>query len=226
MPRPELKDVIELLCDPLRELGYHKRRLGSFTHEFNADILGVIEIRVFKKPDGLQTEPFIGVRHQPVERLYRKLEGENFHPYDPKTISTNLSLTLVGKRRYMSSPGGWWTFSDEADLKRRGPAMVEALRQHGLPFIEKLASLEAIVEQLVRTDVSGYYAVLAMHLLSGPAAALEQAHFYLSRCDGRVDPAAMEYRRFIARFLEHIRQQGQEISPTSLRAVQTFLESD
>ena len=210
MPRPELKDVVSLITEPLQKLGYQRRKIGFFTYEFNKDVLGVIDFIVTKKPYGLVTDPFIGLRHQSVHRLYCQLEGDKFHPYDPPTMSTDLGVALIGQPPYQADHLGSWIFEDEEDLAKRGPSMVEAFRDHGMPYIEKHTSLEAVTEYLAEGDVPGRFSVVALYLLKGLAAALEHAERYLDRFNPEL-AVGVDYRRFIRRLLEHAKSEGKQI---------------
>ena len=94
MLRPELKDVVNKTRERMEALGYRKRRIGDFTRAYTEDILGVVSLLALKKPDGLQVEPFMGVRHQPLYRLYCQFTQIDFHPYDTPLVPMRLGQNL------------------------------------------------------------------------------------------------------------------------------------
>jgi len=142
------------------------------------------------------------VRHQRVERLIASLLGEKPHPYSPHTVSVHLGY-LMPEPRYRP-----WRFGDEPVAGRVGQ-MVDAINEHGLPFMGRLRTLDALVTAI--QEGLGVLEQLAfrlpvVHLLLGEERqAVEVVRSSVGKLGERNDLAAQRLRSFAADLERHVR---------------------
>ncbi len=184
----------------LAEIGFRKRAGGIFTKEFSPGILGWLGLNRATKHRArgeVEVNPVVGVRFQEVERLVAELCGIKFHEYVPPTVATPLGYVLPNAR-YTA-----WLF-EPGTAEQTASDMVKSISVHGVPFMQKLTSLDGLCAALdARTGVReqiAYRRPVAAFLAGDANKARELLDAFLAENDARTDPAATSFRRFARAF--------------------------
>jgi hypothetical protein len=186
----------------LAEFGFKKRKAGIFSGPtVSPDCIGWLGLNsASRKVWGVDFNPFVGVRHQPLERLFAALEvGPPFHAYIPATIAHPL---------YALVPGGHyrpWNVErpDEAESVMRD--MVDHFRDFGLPYIAANSTLSGMIERLRLGDGPPFHGrerlCLALALVGQDAEARVALEESLQKLGSHTDPGAERFRAFGKAFL-------------------------
>ncbi len=192
-----IKEVTTLARDELLARGYEERSDGIFTLDIAAEVNGWIGLnRAVNRGDGqLEIHPFIGIRHQLVERKLAEIRGEKFHPYSPPTIRSHL--------QYLMPEGSYepWLFGEEVPVKDRLRKMVADIDTFGNVFMREHTGLEALArcleDRLYSHPESRAFRLPIIYLLLGShelsLGALDES---LADLGDRSDLAAVQYREF------------------------------
>lgn len=129
--------VDQALEERLEQLGFQKARDGVFLREIAPDVAGWIGIGLasHKRGGEVDADPMVGVRYEPVERLIPSSESHDATVFRPL---------------YELVPGGGyrtWSF-DVGDVEEQADELAEAVEEVGMPFMDSLASRDAIEQAL------------------------------------------------------------------------------
>ena len=189
-------DPLRALVPRLTDLGFTKRAGGVLTIELADDVLGWLGLNRatrHRPPGEVEVNPVVGVRQQEVERVVAECRGEPLHPYQPPTVSTPLGY-LLPPSRYR----GWVLGGKGSEV--HASEILEAIQDHGLPFMHATAPLPQLCAQLeagLGFEQQLIYRRPAAWLVAGePERAREALEEGLARLGDRHDPAAEELRRF------------------------------
>ena len=121
----------------LTSLGFEKARDGVFLREIAPNISAWIGIGLASRKRGGQVDadPMVGVRYEPVEELL-----PSGAPHDATVFRPLYELLSDGD--YMT-----WSFERE-NVDEQATALAEAVENAAVPFLESLASPEAVGEAL------------------------------------------------------------------------------
>ncbi|MGH3878769.1 MAG: hypothetical protein ACRDSK_17190 [Actinophytocola sp.] len=182
--------------------GFRKRAGTIFTVELADDVLGWLglnEATQHTRTGEIEVNPVLGLRHQSIERTVARLRDDKFHAYKPATVAIPLGH-LMPENTFRV-----WLFRAE-DLAATAQDLVENVREHGLPFLRRHATLAAITRQLESGPAEGTmpeYRLPVAYLLAGEHdRAMTALTGELDSLGDRQDAAADYYRRFAERFRE------------------------
>jgi hypothetical protein len=182
--------------------GFRKRAGTIFTAELGEDVLGWIGLNEATKhaqQGEIEVNPVLGLRHQELERTVARLRDDKFHSYKPATVAIPLGY-LMPENAYRV-----WLFRPQ-EIAATAREMVDDIREHGLPFIRRHATLAGITKQLESGPAEGAmpaYRLPVAYLLAGEHdQAMAALTSELASLGDREDPAATHYRRFAERFRE------------------------
>lgn len=186
--------VDEALEERLIKLGFTKARDGVFLREIAPDVSGWVGIGLAarKRGDGVDADPMVGVRYEPVERLVPSAAVHDATVFRPL-------YELIAEGGYMT-----WAF-DQENINEQADALAKAIQEIAGPFMESLASPEAIEKALTSwafADVRRRR-LPAFRLAEGDVAgAQEELGRQKARLEEEHDPAMLEeYDRFARELL-------------------------
>ncbi len=200
-----IKEVTTLVRDELLARGYKERSDGIFTLDIADQVNGWVGLnRAVNRGDGqLVIHPFIGIRHQLVERKLAEIRGEKFRPYSPPTLRTHL--------QYLMPEGSYepWLFGEEAPVKDRVRTMIADIDTFGNVFMQKHTSLETLArcleEKLYSHPESRAFRLPIIYLLLGSQElSLGALDEFLVDLGDRTDLAALQYREYAQALREAI----------------------
>jgi hypothetical protein len=98
-----------------------------------------------------------------------------------------------------------WFFEEDGDHASGVQEMVDAIRRHGLPFMESNVTIESICGTLADSlygwpEQLAYRLPVAYYLAGDIDRAKAVLENHLAALGQRVDPAAQDYRAFAAQF--------------------------
>lgn len=188
--------VLEAVSAPLSQLGFRKRAGLIFTIDLPAGVIGWLGLngatrhRAFGE---IEINPVVGVRFQDLERMVAECRGEQFHPYQPPTISSPLGYRMP-QARYKG-----WVFGParSADV---AADLVAAVATYGLPSMRSVLDLSQLCRCLERRSGFEHQLIYRRPVAAFLVGDFERAHVVLdaalSDLGARTDPAAAEFRRF------------------------------
>ena len=207
-----LADKVAVLAkDRLADLGFKKRAGAIFTKDLDTDVLGWLGFNAATEhlPKGVvEINPVVGVRFQQVERVVADLEGIDFHPYLPATISSPIGY-LMPERKYK----GWIVDTNAAGALEAVTDLVTTIETAALPFMDSARNLEMLPKFV--DEVGGfehqlrYRRPVALMLAGDPARALKDLDGSVERLGARNDPAATRFRRFAERLRRRLVEERQ-----------------
>jgi hypothetical protein len=187
---------LEPMVPLLANIGFRKRAGDVFTLETAPGVLGWLGLNratQHRPPGEVEINPVVGVRFQDVERLVAECRGDNFHPYQPPTISSSLGY-LMPEKKYKA-----WIFAP-GHSEEAATDMARAIDTYGVPFMRSVVDLAALRRQLqggAGVEHQLAYRRPAAALLAGEPeqtrALLDEA---LDAIGARTDLAAADFRRF------------------------------
>jgi hypothetical protein len=186
-------------------MGFEQRKPGVFSSSISEEVIGWIGLNkaICGLTNAVEINPVVGVRNQRIERLVADLVGDTFNNLVPPTIAGNVGY-FSPVDRYLA-----FTFFDSGPNEEIADRLCEAVKVHGLPFMEKASDLRTLVEmmQTVRfgmTEQLNYRIPVGFWLLAD----IEKAKIFIaakvSEISSREDPAALRYRTFATRLNELI----------------------
>jgi hypothetical protein len=186
------------LQEPLGQLGFRKRRGEIFTISLTDEVLGWLGLNYASRhrpPGQVVINPVVGVRHQVVERLIATLRGDEFHEYQPPTISTPIGY-LMPVHRYTE-----WEFGGQHG-EAAGEDLVAAIVNYAIPFMQSLVHLPAILEAINHglSNYPEYHLPAVLEVMGRHSEAIAAAARVSDELGGRQDAAAEQIRRFPAAF--------------------------
>jgi len=189
--------VSDAMDERLRALGFSAgRRDGRYLSDVaSQDVRGYLGLSAASYGGTIvRVDPFIGVRHERVEQFAAAL-GDG----DDRTATVLRPLfELLPVEGYHA-----WHFSAE-DLDTVAEFLEGAIREHGLPFIAGLRTLDAIEAALrdwSSVDVRRQRLPIVAGLRAGPDAAREALDIELAGLSGS---ACQEYAVFAEGLLERL----------------------
>ena len=192
--RPSTKtDVLVAVDTALRPTGFVRR--GHVWLQDRGD--GVCGWLGFGLAGSLELTPLVGVCFKRYDDVCRAL-GVGI-PGTP-VVSTPVGY-LMGEK-----PVWRWAFAPGGDHAPVAASLVDAVRKHGLPYIDKRAKWDAVSKELVGTpetllDFDRARKLAIIHVLNGNAgAAGEVLKKERERVADKVDVYARSYRAFAHRF--------------------------
>jgi hypothetical protein len=193
--------AIELLREPLAELGFRKRAGAIFTVELDDPVIGWLGLNAASEhqPAGqASVNPVVGVRHQTVERIVAELLGERFHPYVGPTVSTPIGYVMP-EQRFAT-----WQFGD-GDSHAQADQLLTALDDYGLPFMRDHTGLDSIRDAVEQGDAEfpEYRLPVVLVLLGRDDEATRMIDDRLEELGNADNPFAREFRAYAERFAEH-----------------------
>ena len=201
-------DPLRAVVPMLTGLGFKKRAGDVLTIELAQDVLGWLGLNRatrHRRAGEVEVNPVVGVRHQEVERVVADCRGERFHAFQPPTVSVPLGY-LLPTRRYQ----GWVLGGEDSEAHATG--MVQAIQDHGLPFMHATAPLPQLCAQLeagLGFEHQLLYRRPAAWFVAGePQRAGKELDEGLASVGDRHDPAAEELRRFAQALRERLADQG------------------
>ena len=179
-----------------------KKRSGEvYTRQVTGDVLGWLGLnKAVNRQDGLlEVNPVVGVRHQALERVVADLLGEKFHEYVPPTVSVHLGYVMP-EHRYRP-----WLFGGDMSVQEVIGEMVGAILSYGVPFMERLSALTAVVASMSDSTVGiadqlAFRRPVGYLLLGDDKGAREALGAWLERIGDRQDLAAKRFRSFAEAF--------------------------
>ncbi len=205
MSAPNLTaDVFKTVGELLGDLGFRKRSGEVFTRALEADVLGWVGLnRAYRRgEDRLEVNPVVGVRHQGVERVVAELRDRPFHAYQPPTVSMPLTY-LTPAARYEP-----WLFDRGPAIPEVASALVRAVAEHGVPFMQAATTLDQLRELTERGQGFAHQLVyrrpVVAMLIGDRAEARRSLEDALAELGDRGDVAAVEYRLFTERLLQRL----------------------
>lgn len=141
---PGIKLAVGALREPLEQEGFRKRSGEIFTITVADDVLGWLGLNYSthrRSPGQAAVHPFVGVRHQGVERLVATLRREEYHQYLPPTAGT-----LIGYVMPVNRDIGWQFGGPHGTSEKTG--LLAAVVDYGLPFMRSLIRLPAILDAI------------------------------------------------------------------------------
>ncbi len=198
------KAVFALVQERLVSLGFRKRKQGILSLPVAEDVLGLVGLNKAtggRGPGILEINPVVGVRNQRVERLVAELVGEPFDELSPFSAGANVGY-LSPQSKYQP-----FIFTETAPLYGPADQLVDAIRTHGIPFIQSNVPLPMLLETMRLNRfaiqiVAVYRIPVALHLLGKCAEADTVLNDELARLEVRTDPAAERFRVFANRLKE------------------------
>jgi hypothetical protein len=198
-----IKSVFRATYSHLAVLGFEKQKPGLLTIRITEDVLGWLGLNkaVRGQAGGLEINPVVGVRSQPVEKLVADLSGTPFDKFVPATLAGNIGY-MMPANKYRP-----YNFSTSTPLETVVKELVDDLRRYGLPFIRNHTEMVALVKGLHTSRFAirfmADYRIPAGLFLLGQ---LDEAEAYLKAkladLGDRRDPAALRYKVFAATFAE------------------------
>lgn len=192
------KQILDSTAIEVKRLGFRKRSGGFYTCDLDNDFLGVLSLTKTKRGDVLAVSPFVGIRHQVMERLIAEFEGEKPHSYTPVSFFRNIG-DLIPSGSYTV-----WEFPDDRVFEKVKD-YVHLFEQFGIPFIQQSASLDRL-EELIRDGMFEAFNRTRLPLIKAlkgdMTGAVELCNYYLDLISGKDDVASVVYRKFAQKFLE------------------------
>ena len=205
------KSIIKLFDEEasrkLFKMGLLRRMEGIFVWEVRKDVIGSLGLNTATYNSNLivDVNPVVGINHLRIEKLIAELRQRKFHTYTPVTYAVPLGY-LTPENTYKK-----WSFWANADWEEPFHDMLDAFVKYGIPFVEKNSSLQVLCQEMA-TGKYGHFLVpthelpVAYFLLGNYAAAKDQVEKQLEEQKDRTDETAVEYRKFVERFLERIKE--------------------
>lgn len=185
----------------LASAGFKKRSGEVYTRQVTGDVLGWLGLnKAVNRQDGLlEVNPVVGVRHQALERVVADLLCEKFHEYAPPTVSVHLGYVMP-EHRYRP-----WLFGGDMSVQEVIGEMVGAILSYGVPFMERLSALTAVVASMSDSKVGiadqlAFRRPVGYLLLGDDKGAREALGSWLERIGDRQDLAAKRFRSFAEAF--------------------------
>lgn len=191
--RPSPKtDVLVAVDTALRPTGFVRR--GHVWLQDRGD--GACGWLGFGIAGSLDLTPLVGVCFQRYDDVCRSLG-----------IATTTPLVSTPLGHLMGEKPVWnWTFAPDGDHAAVASSLVDAVRKHGLPYIDRYAKWDAVAKELVAKpesllDFERARKLAIIHVLNGNAgAAGEVLQRERERVAGKTDVYARWYRAFAHRF--------------------------
>jgi len=223
MSRPELKDVMSEMEEPMADIGFRRRKLGVFTSEASDTVRGLVTLVAHKYSDGLRIQPFVGAQHEPLQRLVDKLEGLKYEPYSPTVAMRMGSLLPAGAFKTKSIAKGFWLLEDEDDVVHYAPQIARAIRDYGLPFIKKHSTLKGIVSFQRKHGWFERRAAAGLYLMDLPDDAFGVLEAEAKKVAEKTDGAAQDTRKFAKRLIALMQKDGWKSPAKRLAALEVLL---
>lgn len=201
-------ELLKIVRQPLEALGYRKRAGAVFTLPIDDEFLGWLGLNTASEHlggTGINVLPIVGLRHQPTERLIAECAGRKFHAFQPPTIRASIG-ELMAEPTYAT----WLVDRDQSG--GTVDAMVEAVRDVGLPFVRTNATLSELrrrIDDGFSSDQLAYRRSAAAVVVGDPSAARAIVDDALRVIDGRTDAAANDFRRFADNLVAYMLLQSQ-----------------
>lgn len=190
----------------LASAGFKKRSGEVYTRQVAEDVLGWLGLnKAVNRQDGLlEVNPVVGVRDQALERVVAEMLGEKFHEYAPPTVSVHLGYVMP-EDRYRP-----WLFGGDMSVEGVVGEMVAAILSYGVPFMDGLSSLKAVVDSMSGNragiaDQLAFRRPVGYLLLGDNVSAREALGSWLERIGDRQDLAAKRFRGFADAFERRLR---------------------
>lgn len=199
------KDIKSSIKPVFEELGFLKKKTGIFVKTVSADVLGTIGLNIATgRGSGIiEINPVIGIRNQCIERLLAEILGEPFDELIPATLAGNVGY-LSHENTYRP-----YIFTNKESIDAIVNEMRDAVKDFGLPFMQKASNLSDLVE-LMRTVRFGipfvieYRIPVGLLLLGKKIEAKEIIDKKMSEITSKHDPASLRYKKFSAQLLKRI----------------------
>lgn len=128
------KEIEAIFREPMERIGLTYRSRGRYTVYLGVGVLGTVALSVktrgYSRGVG-SVIPYVGVRHEGIERAVAEIQGEKYHSYFPPTIAEPLPPMLA-------PPKSWWVV-DLADPSAVVSEIEEAVGGVGLDFLRASA---------------------------------------------------------------------------------------
>lgn len=198
--------VLNTLYERLSSLGFHKRKHGILSLTVTNDLIGWLGLnRAFRRgPRILEINPVVGVRSQPVEKLVAEILTEPFDELIPPSLAGNVGY-MMPTAKYVP-----FLFSESTLPDVIADDLTESIKRYGLPFITMNADLVQLLESMISARFAipeqvAYRIPIILHLLGKDADAVNVLENKLKEFGGRVDPAALRFRKFCDHLQARIR---------------------
>ena len=191
--RQTLKHIGELMI----EAGFEKLDPKGFVLRISPDIVGVVSLTVItaSRQEGMHVDPFLGVRHERLERLVSELTELKFSPYANVTVHTALGY-ITPEAEYLSFP------FDKDSAEEVSREMVEMIVHYGIPWMKSFDSLEKMMLKIPEDSDMGRTRVPIHYFLKrefGSAkSAIERQLSIMADLGG---PIEVQYKVFAKKFL-------------------------
>ena len=136
-----VKAVSEACDDALVRHGFKRLRRHSVAWEFSQEFLGWIGLNVGNYPTHVQINPFVGIHCVPLEKFVQEIRGNKYKLGDITTYAVHLGEVCP------EGLGGF-LFPEGSDIEPVAERLAVAVRQHGVPYMQTLASYEALLPHL------------------------------------------------------------------------------
>lgn len=192
--RTLLAEVDEEVRRSLDAASFRRRREGLYTVETAPHVLGWLGLNTsyFGKGAVLEINPVIGVRHQSVERLVADLQGVEFHPYLPCSVSSPLGYLMPASEFLV------WAFQRGVDVGPPAADMARAVLTYGLQFMRETLTLPQLLRRI--EDNQGnqleYRLPVVLMLLGQKERAASAIDAHLARIGSQDNPYTVAYRSF------------------------------
>lgn len=212
--KTDRKPILRAIEQSMRSLGFVKR--GSvLILDLTDGVFGWVGLNTGsltwvsdgERMHGFEVNAVVGVLHESVNRLVSELQGVKHQRWSPPTLGGHLG--------YLAPDDRWdpATFAPGEPFESEVDALVRKVESHGLPFMRRLVTLEALVEEMELSprfalpDVRAYNVPVGL-LLSGRASeGRAQVQSNLRNVGAPGNPYAVFYEAFAKRFEEYAARQ-------------------
>lgn len=192
------RQTVKTIGNLMIQAGFRQQSTKSFTLAINPDINGLVSLTVITEPgeEGIHIGPFLGVRHEKLERMVSELTGVEFSLEATATLHTALGY-VTPSASYHEFPFSRTT----AELVSR--EMVQMIVQYGVPWMRTYDSLEKITKALIeKYRDAARTRIPVVYYLKGNCdrakMALEREVLALRNEEGAIPD---QYRQFAAKLL-------------------------
>jgi hypothetical protein len=190
------QSILQLCQQQLNAIGLSLRRPQVFGVELQPGFTGWLGLNMATiTATAQEINPVVGVRAQEVERIVATLIETGDNLISPPTVAGNIGY-IMPQGRYAG-----WVVDTAVDPITTIDAMVACVGEHGLPYMERHASLESIYEALTasryeKSEQRAYRIPVVCMLLGRFKRARRHVDEAVGVLGTREDAAAQLYRRF------------------------------